>query len=109
MRVPSSLVNGSGSVDTAVSELGSVTGQLAPPSSTGPAAATPPSPVPACAIAAANPAAASTATESMTTVERDLERLDLMITWTLLPTRNGETGVAITPESFRAVYRNKSR
>jgi hypothetical protein len=93
----------------AVSAVGRVTGQLAPPSSTGPAATAVDGPGPLLATAATVPPIARTATASERTAERIFERLDLMITWTLLPTRNGETGVAITPESFRAVYRNKSR
>jgi len=89
MRVPSSVVKGSGSVDVAADEPGRVTGQPAPLSSTGPAAATLPPPVPVLAVAVTMPATVSTATASTTTIERILERLDLMITWTLLPDRNG--------------------
>jgi hypothetical protein len=89
-RVPFSLVKGSGSLALEGVEPGRVTGQSAPSSSTAAAAAT--SPVVATtpgaavfAITVADPATVSTATASMTTVDRSLNRAELMITWALLP------------------------
>jgi hypothetical protein len=82
MRVPSSFMNGSGSLELEVNEPGRVTGQSAPSSS----------PVAAAAAAAAvvvlitvtAPAMTSAAIVSMTTVERIAERPKLMITRALL-------------------------
>src|SRR5215471_15016871 len=103
MRVPASFVKGSGSSGLAVSEPGRVTGQLAPASSTGPAATALTPPVPDLAVAVTNPAIASAATASMTSAGRIFERLELMITWTL----SFQFGVAIVLQNFRSIYRNE--
>jgi len=80
IRVPSSLVKGSGSSELAVKALGRETGQLAPVSSTGlPAAA-----ALAVLVAAVTVPAATSASASMTTTERIAERPELIIIRTLL-------------------------
>src|SRR6266702_2534091 len=78
IRVPFSLVNGSGSSELAVKEPGRVTVQPAPLSST-PLAATA-----ALVVTVTAPATASANSASMTTVERIADRPELIITRTLL-------------------------
>jgi hypothetical protein len=80
MRVPSSFLKGSGSLELEVNEPGSETGQSAPSSSTA-AAAT----AVVVLIAVTAPAITSAAIVSMTIVERRIaERPELMITRALL-------------------------
>src|SRR5947208_10966828 len=98
MRVPSSFVKGSGSLELAVNEPGRVTAQPAPSSSTGPAARTPPSTIAVLAVAVTIPATAIAATATMTTVGRIVERFDRMITWTLLQTGVGDGSGTSSPK-----------
>jgi hypothetical protein len=79
MRVPSSFMNGSGSLELEVNEPGRVTGQSAPSSSPVAAAA-----AVVVLITVTAPAMTSAAIVSMTTVERIAERPKLMITRALL-------------------------
>src|SRR6266545_1155921 len=88
MRVPSSFLKGSGSLELAGDEPGRVTGQSAPSSSTAAAAMLAAlAVVVVLATTVSAPAIASAATASMTTAQRILERPELMITRALLPGR----------------------
>src|SRR5215469_3719567 len=78
IRVPFSLVKGSGSIELAVKEVGRVTAQPAPLSSTAPAATA------AVDVTVTAPVTASANSASMTTIERIADRPVLIMTRTLL-------------------------
>jgi hypothetical protein len=103
MRVPSSFLKGSGSLELAVKEPGSDTAQPAPSSST-------PAVAPRLMVAAViAPATASAATASTTTVERILERPKLMITRALLPGSSAvgrNISVNVSIQFVRSCYRH---
>src|SRR5262245_56711213 len=92
IRVPSSLRKGSGSRELDVNETVPGTGQPALSSSTAAAAGA----LVAIVTTVTAPAAASAAAASATTVERILERPELMLTGALLPGRADPS--ASTPE-----------
>jgi hypothetical protein len=81
MRVPFSFMKGSGSLELDVNEPGRETGQSAPSSSPAAAAAA----VVVFATTATAPATTSATIANMMTVERIVERPELMITGALLP------------------------
>src|SRR5690349_8103018 len=98
MRAPFNFLNGSGSFALLANELGRLTGQSAPSSST-PIAAGAAVPVVTTATAPASVSVAAAA--NTTTVERSFERPELIVTWALLP--GGKATTEIDDHGYRGM------